>query len=141
MNQEHQKAPRWAWKIAWALITVGLLVLLSGILSHYLPTGEQLGSWIINKVRQKASAANPYQLPYGVVGFTLAPGETSPWIATPPGSVYNISFDKQIQICFSDGFCRYLGANDHNDEGVRRGVFQISAYEEETRVAVTIERR
>ena len=140
MNQEHQKAPRWAWKIALTLTAIGASILLSGILSHYLPNKEQLASWIINEVRQVASAANPYQLPYGVVGFTLAPGETSPWIAISPGSVYNIdSGDKPTQICFSEGFCRDLGPNDSNDDGVRTGRFRISAYQET--VAVTIERR
>jgi hypothetical protein len=137
----HQKAPRWAGGIAWAFIVVGLLVLLSGVLSQYLPSWEGLN--LRGHTTNEATVKNAYWFPDDVdrIDLSLAPGETSRWIVTPPQSRYRIDSDnKPMRICYLDGSCYSLGPREVSYAGIKRGIFQIYAGDEATHITVTIER-
>ena len=86
-----------------------------------------------------------YTFPEGInkVDFTLAPGESSPWIEIPPRSNYSVQTkDNPIEICYKQsGECITLDAkpgtiNQHGDENT----FRILSYDKSASVTVTIER-
>ena len=140
------KVPSWAWNIPLILIAIGLLTILASISYKYIPSWDELSSNVTSSFVHKTNGAvtnNAYNFPNGVnrLDLSLAPGETSQWIATPPQSEFRIdSGDKPMRICYLDGSCHSLGAKDVSYTGIKRGVFQISAGEEATQVVVTIER-
>lgn len=78
-------------------------------------------------IAQTYNDSNAYQFPYdaGQITLTLAPGETSRWISTPPGSYWTDRTGGPIVICFIDGECFDDNPNMANWLGIRRGIFII----------------
>src|SRR3989344_6260792 len=136
MNKEHEKVPRWAWKIAWLLLIVGILVVTSTAIYKSLPSWGT--SWFA-----KANYENCH-FAAGQIQMTLSAesDEWSCWIVTPPGTDYRIDADGKAKIRFIDGSKADVGPDvEASWVGVKRGIFQVLSLEESSvKVTVTISR-
>jgi len=136
MNKEHEKVPRWTWKIAWLLLIVGILVVASTAFPRSFPS---LGAgWFARANYENCHFASGQTL----LTVLVESDEWSCWIVTPPGTDYRIDADGKAKIRFIDGSKADVGPDvEASWVGVKRGIFQVLSLEESSvKVTVTISR-
>ena len=133
MNKEHEKGPRWTWKIAWLLLIVGILVFISSFLPKSLP------SWGANWFAKTNADKCHFSPSQSQMVIALEPNEWSCEIVTPAGTTYRIDTDHNAKICFIDGKCFEVGPDIKAEwVGIKRGIFQLVS-SERTTTTITIE--
>jgi len=134
MNKEHEKVPRWTWKIAWLLLIVGILVVASTAFPRSFPS---LGAGWFTRANYENCHFSSGQTEMTIA---LQPDKWSCWVVTPTKSDYRIHTEGPIKICFADGYCANRADKTFEDVGLRRGIFQILTQNQDT-ATITIERK
>lgn len=147
-SKQQEKVPRWTWKIAWLLLIVGILVIVSGYLPKSFPSW--MSSWSTRAdydTCHLSTGDNQIEIllepnwSLCQTHITLESNQQSRWIVTPVGSTARIDrdFDSKIRFPGSDWIKR--PNNTFKDHGIKRGVFQIQNLgEKKGDVVITVER-